>query len=200
MPFVQAKCPNCGGVLAVDQSHDAALCQYCNTPFIVEKAINNFNVTVSGNLSVENANITVSVGPSVDSLLTRANDFYDTRDFRKAFEYYDRVLDLDPRNIAARTRLEILSKPQENNLLVSRVSSLSGCASHAKIFVDGREIGSVKNGGYADYMISLGEHDIYAKLAFNKSNCVHFALCDAFQRARVIVTMGSSLSISVSVD
>lgn len=45
MPFVQAKCTNCGGILAVDDSKDVFVCPYCNTPFIVEKAINNFNVT-----------------------------------------------------------------------------------------------------------------------------------------------------------
>lgn len=45
MPFVQAKCPNCGGMLAVDSSKDAAICQFCNTPFVVEKAINNYNIT-----------------------------------------------------------------------------------------------------------------------------------------------------------
>jgi len=45
MPFVQAKCTNCGGVLAVDDSLDAAVCPFCNTPYIVEKAINNYNIT-----------------------------------------------------------------------------------------------------------------------------------------------------------
>lgn len=57
--FVQAKCPNCGGILAVDKDKDAAVCQYCNTPFIIEKAINNFNVQ---NMNVENANITINNG------------------------------------------------------------------------------------------------------------------------------------------
>lgn len=57
MPFVQAKCPNCGGILAVDASHEAAVCQYCNTPFITEKAINNVNITnyvTANNVVIEN--------------------------------------------------------------------------------------------------------------------------------------------------
>lgn len=45
MPFVQAKCPNCGGILAVDNEKDAWICLYCSAPFIVEKAINVFNTT-----------------------------------------------------------------------------------------------------------------------------------------------------------
>jgi hypothetical protein len=45
MPIVRAKCTNCGANLSIDSLHDAAICQYCGTAFIVEKAINNYNVT-----------------------------------------------------------------------------------------------------------------------------------------------------------
>lgn len=43
MSFVQAKCPECGGVLAVDADKKAAVCQFCGEPFIVQEAINNYN-------------------------------------------------------------------------------------------------------------------------------------------------------------
>ena len=43
MPFVQAKCPECGGILAVDSSKKAAVCQFCGEAFIVQEAINNYN-------------------------------------------------------------------------------------------------------------------------------------------------------------
>ena len=50
MPFVEAKCTNCGAILPVDSSRDAWLCGYCGTPFVVEKAINNNGgETISGN-------------------------------------------------------------------------------------------------------------------------------------------------------
>lgn len=45
MAFVSAKCTNCGGVLAVNSDKDVAICEYCQSPFIIEKAINNYNVT-----------------------------------------------------------------------------------------------------------------------------------------------------------
>ena len=45
MPLVQAKCTNCGASLQVDGTKDAAICPYCGTPFIVEKAINYYNTT-----------------------------------------------------------------------------------------------------------------------------------------------------------
>ncbi|WP_408072388.1 hypothetical protein [Butyrivibrio sp. JL13D10] len=40
MGFVMGKCPNCGANLKINEDRDVAVCQYCNTPFIVEKAIN----------------------------------------------------------------------------------------------------------------------------------------------------------------
>ena len=43
MPLVQAKCTNCGANLEIDNTLDAAVCPYCNVPFVVEKAINNYN-------------------------------------------------------------------------------------------------------------------------------------------------------------
>lgn len=45
MPLTQAKCTNCGAELEVDSAKDAAICPYCNSAYIVEKAINNYNVT-----------------------------------------------------------------------------------------------------------------------------------------------------------
>ena len=41
MPLVNAKCTNCGGTLTVDASKEAAICDYCGSPYIVEKAIQN---------------------------------------------------------------------------------------------------------------------------------------------------------------
>lgn len=43
MPLTPAKCTNCGGILEVDSAKDAAICPFCNTPYVVEKAINNYN-------------------------------------------------------------------------------------------------------------------------------------------------------------
>lgn len=39
MPLAEAKCPNCGAKLSVDSEKDAAVCEFCGTPYIVEKAI-----------------------------------------------------------------------------------------------------------------------------------------------------------------
>lgn len=41
MPLVNAKCTNCGANLKVDNTKDAAICEFCGTPYIVERAIAN---------------------------------------------------------------------------------------------------------------------------------------------------------------
>lgn len=55
MPLVDAKCPNCGGGLKVENDKRAAICPYCKEAYIVQDAINNF-IT---NYSIQN---TVNIG------------------------------------------------------------------------------------------------------------------------------------------
>ena len=43
--LVPAVCTQCGAALEVDPEQQAAVCPFCGTPFIVEKAINNYNIT-----------------------------------------------------------------------------------------------------------------------------------------------------------
>ncbi|WP_051208895.1 zinc ribbon domain-containing protein [Butyrivibrio sp. WCD3002] len=56
MNLVAGKCPNCGAIINVDSSKDAAVCEYCKTPFIVEKAIKNVDI------NIQNANISLNEG------------------------------------------------------------------------------------------------------------------------------------------
>ena len=42
--LVPAICSQCGGQLDVDPQQEAAVCPYCGTPFIVEKAIHNDSI------------------------------------------------------------------------------------------------------------------------------------------------------------
>ena len=59
MKFVDAKCPNCGAVLKVDDSKEAAICEHCGSAFIVEKAIQQFNITnvTNNNINAQTVNI-----------------------------------------------------------------------------------------------------------------------------------------------
>ena len=42
--FVPALCTQCGASLSVDPSQEAAVCQYCGTPFVVSSAITKYNI------------------------------------------------------------------------------------------------------------------------------------------------------------
>ncbi|MFI3252769.1 MAG: leucine-rich repeat domain-containing protein [Eubacteriales bacterium] len=44
MPLTPAICVNCGASVTVDSDKEAAICQYCQTAFIVEKSINHYHV------------------------------------------------------------------------------------------------------------------------------------------------------------
>ena len=55
MPFIQAKCPECGGMLAVDDRKKAANCQFCGEAFIVQEAVNNYITnTITNNNTTHN--------------------------------------------------------------------------------------------------------------------------------------------------
>ena len=95
--FVPAKCTCCGATLDVDPRQEAAVCRYCNTPFIVEKAINNYNVSVSGNIHVASATINIQ-GKNLENLIKRARIFEDKGELRNALNYYEQVLDIDVEN------------------------------------------------------------------------------------------------------
>lgn len=57
MKLVNAKCPNCGANIKVDEEKDASICEFCGTPFIVDKAISNYNITNNNDFKISNATI-----------------------------------------------------------------------------------------------------------------------------------------------
>lgn len=54
MGIVSAKCPQCGANLNVDDTKDAGICPSCGTPFITEKAINNYIIHNHNTTNVDN--------------------------------------------------------------------------------------------------------------------------------------------------
>lgn len=57
MALVAAKCTQCGGNIEVDDQKDAAICPFCGTPYIVEQAINNYNITNNNHIHANVVNI-----------------------------------------------------------------------------------------------------------------------------------------------
>ena len=94
--LVAAKCTNCGAALSVDPGQEAAICNYCNMPYIVERAIQNYNVT---NISI-GTQINIS-GPDADNLLSLAESALNSGKYDEAVDYANRVLEMDPSNVDA---------------------------------------------------------------------------------------------------
>jgi tetratricopeptide (TPR) repeat protein len=84
MPLVAAKCTQCGASLEVDAAQDAAICKHCGTPFIVEKAISNYNT------------VNVYGGNSLESLMKRGLLALEYSNYSEANDCFNRVLDIDP--------------------------------------------------------------------------------------------------------
>ena len=108
MKIVPAKCPNCGGTLNVDLEKDAAICQYCGSPFIVQKAVDNYNTTInnqtinnSGTINVENVHIHNDDGVEVNNLFTLGVQAMHGGNASEGFMYFSKVLEKDIDNGAA---------------------------------------------------------------------------------------------------
>jgi tetratricopeptide (TPR) repeat protein len=93
---VPAKCTNCGAALKVDPSQEAAVCPFCNTPYIIEKAIKNYNVT--NNYIGTQINIQ---GPDAGNLIRLADNAIKAGKYSEAMGYASRALESDPKNIDA---------------------------------------------------------------------------------------------------
>lgn len=89
--FVAAICTNCGAALQVNPGLEAALCPFCGTPYIVEKAIH--NSTIINNYVVQ--------GPDTDNYLALSESAMKAGKYSEAAGYADRVLESDPANIDA---------------------------------------------------------------------------------------------------
>jgi len=70
MPMISAKCTNCGANLNVDNSKDAAICPFCGSTYVAEKAINNYYTT--NNINAATVNV---LGASADVLFKDAETF-----------------------------------------------------------------------------------------------------------------------------
>ena len=96
MPIVPAQCTNCGGLLQIDSSKDAAICPFCGTPYIVEKAINNYRV--NNKYEIHNAQINV-FGEDIEKMVADADALlYQLGETDQAFEKYKEISERHPRD------------------------------------------------------------------------------------------------------
>lgn len=88
MPLIKAQCTNCGGLLDVESGKEAAICPFCGQAYIIEKAIQNYQVNNSFNI----ANATFNVESEYEKLKNAAEYFLKKRDYSAAAEKYAAIL------------------------------------------------------------------------------------------------------------
>lgn len=90
MPLVPALCTQCGSRLEIDTSQQVDVCPYCHTPFITEKAINNYNTTNVnniGNLHAEVVNVYDDI--SIDNRVKSGETFIRQNDYISAERVFE---------------------------------------------------------------------------------------------------------------
>lgn len=93
-------CEMCGSndIVEVDGLY---VCQHCGTKYDADVA-QRLTIELTGSVSVDGI-------ASADSLLDRAQEFYDTSDWEKSLEYVNKALDVDAQNTRARKLQRALS-------------------------------------------------------------------------------------------
>ena len=96
MPFDIAQCPSCGAQLEVSKSSDMTTCEYCGSKVV-------FNESLNG------------ISSNAKNFLDLANNEFKLGNYEKACEYFEKVLETDPKNYTAHF-LKSLSSGQQFNI------------------------------------------------------------------------------------
>ena len=93
MPLVDAKCTNCGGILSIDCAKDAAICPYCGSAYVVEKAIQNYNISMN-NLNADIVNI--YAGNTADRMWEKVQTYFKLDEMDNAYTVMDEMMNQFP--------------------------------------------------------------------------------------------------------
>ncbi len=91
MPIVQAKCIACNGNLEVDSQKEAAVCPFCGTPYIVEKAINHFHAASTKIESFHADVVNISAESQLETLVKSGETFIMLNKFSDARRVFDEI-------------------------------------------------------------------------------------------------------------
>lgn len=145
MELKMALCPNCGGEIKVDPSNEAGVCPYCGTPFIMEKAIINYNTIHNStnynnyvnNIRAEKVELNTK---SYFKFLSAGDDSFQKKDYKTALENYQQVLEISPsvKNAEIRKRIcesEIKKLSYNKTLINDKIRRISRCCVACSILI-----------------------------------------------------------------
>jgi len=99
MPLVPAICTQCGAAIEVDNSQEAAVCKYCGTPFIVEKAIHQYTTNVTNHNNFAGANVQINMNSELEQLIAAAEGFEKLEELFQASKKYTEVTEKYPQDV-----------------------------------------------------------------------------------------------------
>ena len=150
MSLVPAICPQCGGQFEIEKEKEASVCQYCGTPFIVEKAINNYTTTITNNNNFSGATINVSNG-NVENLLKMATSAIEAKNGAEALDYANRVLEINPEQSAA-WFIKMKSLEDSSTIAAPKVDEVISCGKNAIKYAKDSERSTVSKQVYLYYL------------------------------------------------
>lgn len=109
----------------MDDFGDFASCESCGMKFKRE-TIKKMVVELSGNVEVEGI-------AKIDNLLARAKEFENSGETKKAFDYYNKILDLDVNNSEARQRYNVLKPANVGDILEVKVVRIKEFGAFAQL-------------------------------------------------------------------
>ena len=97
MPLIRAKCTVCGADLSVDGTKEAAICPYCNTAYITEKAIQYYNTTNVTNINTLHADVVqITDQNTFENRIKSGYTFLQLNDYETAGKLFSKLVEEMP--------------------------------------------------------------------------------------------------------
>ena len=203
MAIMKAKCTNCNGNLEVDTEKKVLYCPFCGTQFVVEQAINNYNI----NNNITAGNVQLYAGKSsMEELVNKETAYYLAKDFKRLHTLYDEMIDLYP------TRYEGWWGKVKESTNYFKVSNRTQFNNEDKYFsmcmiYAPHEINPQLQKIYNDYkkecVLRKEKEEAYALFLSKQKNMEHQARIEAFRkkdrRKRIIALLITVLSFLIAI-
>lgn len=181
--MILLNCPSCGGSLEFDENREFMFCNYCGCKLIKES----LNINVSGIVELDNSK-------QIHNFLMRAQQFEKTQELETAYEYYNKILDLDYSNVNAQAGINrINAECSKPNLHITRKACFGmGTARSVKIIVNSQLLGKIKYGGYSGFSLPVGSYKLIFSMDWARSREILFDIKSKFSSISIECKVGLS--------